>query len=269
MEKQKIINLGLMAILVIGIVFISGWTLTTATIKDAKPCKDVDQDYNPIGITSTFTPESPKINVWFSWAHTPKGSELKAVLIYKPSNLKVIETSFVLEDMSGQGHFGFTRPEAGWPVGDYKVDLYFGDKLTKSVSFEVGSLFGLTIQKAVFAKMGADGRLASVAGAVFKRGEKVNFVLLNVGKFKRGDDGLNWFDMDMEVKDPNGNVILSRQGMVGEKGHVAIPNDIASSPYAVFTTSTRLQPGNYRFKLIIHDKVGGGSVSKSATFILE
>ena len=67
------------------------------------------------------------------------GTEAKTVLIYETSNLIVTEGSMVINDMAGRGSFSLTRPatEVGWPVGDYRVDLYLDDKLAKSVSFEV------------------------------------------------------------------------------------------------------------------------------------
>jgi len=39
-------------------------------------------------------------------------------------------------------------------------------------------------------------------------------VLINVGPFKKDDAGLNWFDMDLEVTDPEGKVILSQTSML-------------------------------------------------------
>lgn len=135
---KKIILIGL---LILGILLISGCKIsfTTATITDAKSCTSVDEDNNPVGITPTFTPESPEINVWFSWAHTPKDTEAKAVWVYETGNLTIIERSLVLETINGQGHFSLTRPttEDGWPAGDYRADIYLGDKLAKSVSFKV------------------------------------------------------------------------------------------------------------------------------------
>lgn len=134
---------------------------------------------------------------------------------------------------------------------------------------ETSCSIGLTVEDAVFAKMGADGKFDPVDKAVFQRGEAVYFVLINVANFKKGDDGLNWFDMDIEITDPKGDVILSQKEMLGEDGHVALPRNVASSPYAVFFTTTELEPGSYKFKLTIYDKLGVGKASKSAPFTLE
>jgi len=145
--KKWVIFVIIFVLLIIGVIVYAlikgggsfGFSFSSAKITDAKFCTAVDEDQNPIGITSTFTPDSPKIYIWFSWARTMMGTEAKAVLIYETGNLTVTEGSMVVEDMAGRGSFSLTRSatEAGWPVGDYRVDLYLDDKLAKSVSFEV------------------------------------------------------------------------------------------------------------------------------------
>ncbi len=137
------------------------------------------------------------------------------------------------------------------------------------VETSTGTSFGLTIEDAVFARMSADGKFVPAEGSVYKRGEKVHFILLNVDGFQKGDDGLNWFNLDMDVKGPNEEVILSQQGMLGEKGHVDLLNNTVPSPGGSLTTTAAMEPGNYKFKLTIYDKIGGGSASKTKTFILE
>ena len=145
--KKWVIVLIVFALLIVGVIgyaLIKGggsfkFSFSSATIKDAKFCTAVDEDQNPIGIISIFTPDSPKIYIWFLWAYTMIGTEAKAVLIYETSNLTVTEGLMVLEDMAGRGSFSFTRPatEAGWPVGNYRVDLYLDDELAKSGSFVI------------------------------------------------------------------------------------------------------------------------------------
>ncbi|MCK5043568.1 hypothetical protein KAR52_01020 [Candidatus Pacearchaeota archaeon] len=145
--KKWVMIIILVAVLIIGVIIYAlvkgggsfGFSFSSATIKDAKSCRAVDEDKNPTGITSTFVPNSPEIFIWFSWAHTMKGTEAKAVWIYEPSNLIITEVSVVLEDMAGWGSFALTCPttEDGWPLGDYRVDIYLGDKLAESVNFKV------------------------------------------------------------------------------------------------------------------------------------
>lgn len=134
---------------------------------------------------------------------------------------------------------------------------------------ETSTSFGLSIENASFARMGADGKLSLISDPVYKRGESVYFVLLNVGEFEKGKDGLNNFDMDMEFQDPEDQIIFSQKGMLGEKGHIKLPNNTAASPYGIFHTTTDLKPGKYFMKLTIYDKIGNGSASKGSTVMLE
>lgn len=128
----------------------------------------------------------------------------------------------------------------------------------------------ISIEDYTFARNGDNGQVVAVDDpAVFKRGEDVHFVLLNVGPFKKDDAGLNWFDFDMEVTGPDGKVLLSQTGMLGAAGHVALENDHAKSPYGSCTNTSDLGPGEYKFKLTIYDKIGKGKASQTATFKLE
>ncbi len=127
----------------------------------------------------------------------------------------------------------------------------------------------ISVEDSLLARTGPDGNLVRVDNDVFKRGERVNLVLLNVGKFKKGDDGKHWFDIDLEVTGPKGEVVLSEKGLLGEKGHVFLPNDTAGSPYGIFSTTEGLEPGIYKMKLTIYDRIGKGKASVVKSFTLE
>jgi hypothetical protein len=128
--------------------------------------------------------------------------------------------------------------------------------------------YGLTVDKAILAKADASGKLTEVTDGKYKLGDKVYFVLLKVGKFDKGKDGLNWFDMDLQVSTPDGKVIFEKKQLLGDTGHAALTNDTANSPYAIFSTTPKLPAGAYVIKLTIYDKVGKGSASESKTITL-
>ena len=128
----------------------------------------------------------------------------------------------------------------------------------------------ISIEDYTFARTGDGNQLVAVDNpAVFKRGEAVHLVLKNVGPFKKADDGLNWFDLDMEITGPDGGILLSQTGMLGDAGHVALENNKAKSPYATCTTAPDVAPGKYKFKLTIYDKIGSGKATQTAVFTLE
>jgi hypothetical protein len=128
--------------------------------------------------------------------------------------------------------------------------------------------YGLTVDKAILAKADASGKLTEVTDGKYTLGDKVYFVLLKVGKFEKGKDGLNWFDMDLQVSGPDGKVVLEKKALLGNAGHAALADDTAGSPYAIFSTTPKLPAGAYSVKLTIYDKVGKGSASETRTVTL-
>ena len=128
----------------------------------------------------------------------------------------------------------------------------------------------ISIEDYTFARSGDGNQLVAIDDpAVFKRGEAVHLVLQNVGPFKKDDSGLNWFDLDMEITGPDGGIILSQTGLLGDGGHVALENNMAATPYATCTTTPDVAPGAYKFKLTIYDKIGNGKATQTANFTLE
>jgi len=127
----------------------------------------------------------------------------------------------------------------------------------------------ISIEDYTFARSDSTGQLITIDNPVFQRGEPVHMVLLNVGSFKEDDDGLNWFDIDMEVTGPDDAVVISATALLGDNGHLDLENNRASSPYATFSTTDELVPGNYKFKMTIYDKIGSGKATQTAKFTLE
>ncbi len=128
----------------------------------------------------------------------------------------------------------------------------------------------ISIEDHTFARSDDSGQMVTVDDpAVFKRGEDVHLILLNVGPFKKDEAGLNWFDLDMEVTGPDGTVLLSETSMLGEAGHIALENNRAKSPYGSCKHTSELQPGKYKFSLTIYDKIGNGKANQTAYFTLE
>jgi|GEM_PF-1210551 len=103
----------------------------------------------------------------------------------------------------------------------------------------------------------------------FKIGDPVIFALLNVGPFEKGEDGLNFVDMDLVVTGPDKEVVLEQLSLLGAGGHLELENDMAPSPNGVFIGASDLEPGKYTMNLIVYDKISGAQVSEKGTFILE
>lgn len=127
---------------------------------------------------------------------------------------------------------------------------------------------GLSLDDYKFASPNETGALTIKDDPFYSKGDVVCLILTNVGKFKKGVDGLNFFEMNIEVTDSDGKIVYNQKDMLGENGHVLLPNDIAVSPYGVFNSSTDMVSGRYLFKLTIYDKIGTGKLSKTVTFNL-
>jgi hypothetical protein len=41
-------------------------------------------------------------------------------------------------DGEGEADAGFIKPDAGWPAGDYRIDLSLNGEVKESVKFKVG-----------------------------------------------------------------------------------------------------------------------------------
>ena len=51
-----------------------------------------------------------------------------------PSHLKLMEKSVA---GYSEGSFSVTRPDNGWPAGQYHLEIYIGDTLAKEVPFSI------------------------------------------------------------------------------------------------------------------------------------
>jgi len=140
--------------------------------------------------------------------------------------------------------------------------------LITACQFETSTSSGISVEDSELARI-TESEILTSSDGVFSRGEDIHLILHNVGKFKEGEDGLNWFDMDLEVLDADGNALFSQTGMLGDNGHLKLDNGMASSPYATFSPNETMEPGNYKMKVSIYDKVGKGKATVTKTFTLE
>ena len=133
---------------------------------------------------------------------------------------------------------------------------------------ETSTSYGLGYDDVFIGRMDSSGTIVPSEDNVFNIGEDVYLVFTNVGTFKRGEDGKNWIEIDIEVKDSSGNIVFSEQDMLGEEGHVSLENDVASAPYGVISTD-ELGSGKHIMKETIRDKIGSGKITSSIEFTLK
>ena len=91
---------------------------------------------------SVFAPNTPKIYAIFTLADVPRGTKLKCVWIAEktevaPPNYKIDEASMDVGGLINGGNCNFSKPTDGWPVGQYRVDMYLSDRLAHTARFNV------------------------------------------------------------------------------------------------------------------------------------
>jgi len=92
--------------------------------------------------TTTFAPSTPKIYCAWHSDGMVVGTTLRGVWIAEdvgnvaPPNYKIDEASLTVA-VANQGNFSLSKPNKGFPVGKYRLEIYSGDKLLKTVRFRV------------------------------------------------------------------------------------------------------------------------------------
>ncbi len=107
--------------------------IATAVVTDSKEGK-VEK--------TTFSPTTGKVYVVISLADVPAGTPVKAVWIAEnvegiEANKQFADSALKMGGAVNQGDFYVTRPEKGWPVGAYRVELYLAGQLAHTASFRV------------------------------------------------------------------------------------------------------------------------------------
>ncbi len=120
-------------------------TLADIAIGNAADVKVLAYVTSSVGDTarSTLPADTPKIWIIFETKGAKAGDKFRGVLIadhaghIAPENSKVTEGKITLSGDTSDGGLSFTRPEGGWPVGQYHVEIYINDKLATTAKFTV------------------------------------------------------------------------------------------------------------------------------------
>ncbi|MDB5561858.1 MAG: hypothetical protein JWN11_1276 [Hyphomicrobiales bacterium] len=89
-----------------------------------------------------FKPDTPKVVLHAELVELPDGTKVAADWIAEktdvvPANYKVDSAEIVATSAINEATFSMTKPNAGWPVGDYRVDLSIDGKSAISVKFKI------------------------------------------------------------------------------------------------------------------------------------
>ena len=103
---------------------------------------DKANGYEIVNAATVFRPDSPQVVCVIKVEGASAGATLKAVWIAEdvgkvvPPNYKIAEKSLTMPFVNA-GTFSLSKPDSGWPVGSYHVEIYLGGKLAKTVKFTV------------------------------------------------------------------------------------------------------------------------------------
>ncbi len=95
--------------------------------------------------TKAFEPSVAKIYAgWLGKGILKAGDKMRAVWIAEdtngaaPANYKIDEWSDTVAKDGANGYVSLSKPNAGWPIGTYRLEVYVGDKLASTRHFAIG-----------------------------------------------------------------------------------------------------------------------------------
>lgn len=107
-------------------------------IVDAKVVTDVDDKLMPVRITDVFPSGTSKVSCWFKWRDARVNAQLHAKWHYATDDIHILDYKFNIPKKDGMGSVTLSMPEEGTlPPGAYKVELFLGKRLLRSLTFKV------------------------------------------------------------------------------------------------------------------------------------
>jgi hypothetical protein len=136
-------------IFLLSTVFLVPSDLPASRILSVSLCEKVDNSGTiPINIREQFSTNVPEIHALVELSEMQPGTRVKGAWISIDAidipNYEIDAAEVVINQSEGVVHFSLSRPNNGWPVGNYKLDIYLNGKLSTMASFSIGSPAGST-----------------------------------------------------------------------------------------------------------------------------
>ncbi len=89
-----------------------------------------------------FAADTPKIVIHIELKDPTVGAKIQAAWIAvktdgAPANYKIDAATVTVDNAQDEATFGLSKPDAGWPVGAYQVEVSYDGTLEKTVPFSV------------------------------------------------------------------------------------------------------------------------------------
>ncbi len=105
--------------------------------------ENVSEEFLPINVTTRFFTDTPAIHGIVVLEQAQVGMKVNSAWVAVDAidvpNYRIDEAEVAVPDPSSRLHFSITRPNNGWPVGNYRFEVYFGDSLVSTAPFQVES----------------------------------------------------------------------------------------------------------------------------------
>ncbi len=104
--------------------------------------KSVLSDSKGGAAKNKFSKDTPQVFLQSSLVDVPNGAKLGSAWIAEktqvaPPNYRIDSKEMKKGALENRVWFSLSRPNNGWPVGDYRVDLFINDKAAGSVRFSI------------------------------------------------------------------------------------------------------------------------------------
>lgn len=126
------------------LIFAIAQIAVAARLVSVSTCTQVQEPGTiPLGIAESFTPETPAIHAVVVMEELETGTKITgqwvAVSAAGVTNHPIDAAEVEAPAADARIHFSVSKPNDGWPVGEYRLDIYVRDKLATSVPFVVSS----------------------------------------------------------------------------------------------------------------------------------
>ena len=134
-----IIGCVLLAALIIAVILGGGsCSVTTARLTEAAMASKVDPDtMEPVIKTDEFKSDTPVIYATALLKNAPEDTKITATWIYLDDDTEIASVDVLSTETSQAVSFSLSRPDNGFPAGQYKVELAIDGELAETLRFTV------------------------------------------------------------------------------------------------------------------------------------
>lgn len=139
-RKSKYITVSVFFLLFFALFLLNNNNTKNIIVQEAKIVTGVDNEMQPLKITSYFPKNTTKVSTWIKWQDARINTQILVKWHYITDDVPIYDYNLTVPKRNGVANVMLSMPEGkNLPSGFYKVDILSGKKqLTKTLTFEVG-----------------------------------------------------------------------------------------------------------------------------------